>query len=349
MSSPFGRRAGRWGMRGGGRGRTTETEGGGLAWAGLTGRRLRARPTPTPATTLLNKHSTPPYQLRCPAPIIAAQPWPDDHGLVAASPSPPAALQVVPAPIVAITAGTLGLQLLGAADPSLSQGIETIGSHFGAGAIPRSLPMPHLPEGFRCLGLGLRGWGVNTRPWTLALGPSLVRHACMHASIRVSIVHDVTGWAAAATSNLASTLVCCLPRQPGGPRPRHAILVLPARSTLLGPASSPLSLALTRLPSQPAPPPPPSPPSPSPLTYTHTHPHTRPHAACLTWAGWSTLPPPSRCWLPLRACCARVWPTRCSRTATSTTRTPSSLRRQGRGNAQYACLCTLVLPPSFQG
>ena len=29
----------------------------------------------------------------------------------------------------------------------LHTGIETIGSHFGADAIPTSLPMPHWPEG----------------------------------------------------------------------------------------------------------------------------------------------------------------------------------------------------------
>ena len=57
---------------------------------------------------------------------------------------------MVPSHIVAIVAGTLGLQLLNVADPSLGAGIETIGTHFGAGAIPRSLPMPHIPEGFRC-------------------------------------------------------------------------------------------------------------------------------------------------------------------------------------------------------
>ncbi|KXZ47557.1 hypothetical protein GPECTOR_34g716 [Gonium pectorale] len=56
--------------------------------------------------------------------------------------------KVVPPPILAIAAGTLGLQLFSALQPGTDLGIETIGSHFGAGAIPRSLPSLHWPEGF---------------------------------------------------------------------------------------------------------------------------------------------------------------------------------------------------------
>jgi hypothetical protein len=53
---------------------------------------------------------------------------------------------VLPPPIVAIGLGTIGLtaytMLTG-----VESGIETIGTHFGVGAIPTSLPMPGLPEG----------------------------------------------------------------------------------------------------------------------------------------------------------------------------------------------------------
>ncbi|GIL66805.1 hypothetical protein Vafri_20307 [Volvox africanus] len=55
--------------------------------------------------------------------------------------------KVVPTPIVAIAAGTLGLQLLQLLQPGGELGIETIGSHFGAGAIPRSLPSLQWPQG----------------------------------------------------------------------------------------------------------------------------------------------------------------------------------------------------------
>ncbi|GLC69680.1 hypothetical protein PLESTF_000863900 [Pleodorina starrii] len=55
--------------------------------------------------------------------------------------------KVVPTPIVAIVAGTLGLQLLQLANPGMELGIETIGTHFGAGAIPRSLPTLQWPQG----------------------------------------------------------------------------------------------------------------------------------------------------------------------------------------------------------
>lgn len=70
--------------------------------------------------------------------------------------------KVVPPPMVAIGAGTLGLLAAQAAvtaaagdgsDASAQammsalMGIETIGSHFGADAIPRSLPMPTMPSG----------------------------------------------------------------------------------------------------------------------------------------------------------------------------------------------------------
>ncbi len=58
-------------------------------------------------------------------------------------------MQVLPTPIVAIVAGTLGLQLLQLAQPGVELGIETIGSHFGSGAIPRSLPSLQWPEGLR--------------------------------------------------------------------------------------------------------------------------------------------------------------------------------------------------------
>ncbi len=49
--------------------------------------------------------------------------------------------------ITAVVAGTLGLLLL-EGPLGLHTEIETIGSHFGANAIPRELPMPHIPEGF---------------------------------------------------------------------------------------------------------------------------------------------------------------------------------------------------------
>ncbi|PNH02451.1 putative sulfate transporter yvdB [Tetrabaena socialis] len=55
--------------------------------------------------------------------------------------------KVLPQPVVAIAAGTLALAALQAANPGVELGIETIGSHFGAGAIPQSLPSLHWPEG----------------------------------------------------------------------------------------------------------------------------------------------------------------------------------------------------------
>ncbi|KAG2501167.1 hypothetical protein HYH03_000982 [Edaphochlamys debaryana] len=54
--------------------------------------------------------------------------------------------KVLPQPIVAVIAGTLALQAMQIADPGTSIGIETIGSHFGAGAIPQSLPSFQWPE-----------------------------------------------------------------------------------------------------------------------------------------------------------------------------------------------------------
>ncbi|KAG2429652.1 hypothetical protein HYH02_013991 [Chlamydomonas schloesseri] len=55
--------------------------------------------------------------------------------------------KVVPQPIMAITAGTLALLGLQALNPGVDLGIETIGSHFGAGAIPQSLPSLQWPDG----------------------------------------------------------------------------------------------------------------------------------------------------------------------------------------------------------
>ena len=48
---------------------------------------------------------------------------------------------------MAITAGTLALLGLQALNPGVDLGIETIGSHFGSGAIPQSLPALQWPDG----------------------------------------------------------------------------------------------------------------------------------------------------------------------------------------------------------
>lgn len=55
--------------------------------------------------------------------------------------------KTLPPQIVAVLAGTAGLILIDG-PLGLHSGIETIGSHFGANAIPSSIPSPHLPEGF---------------------------------------------------------------------------------------------------------------------------------------------------------------------------------------------------------
>ncbi|EFJ41903.1 hypothetical protein VOLCADRAFT_98158 [Volvox carteri f. nagariensis] len=67
--------------------------------------------------------------------LVLIKTWPKEWG------------KVVPTPIVAIAAGTLGLQLLQLLQPGVDLGIETIGSHFGEGAIPRSLPSLQWPQG----------------------------------------------------------------------------------------------------------------------------------------------------------------------------------------------------------
>ena len=54
--------------------------------------------------------------------------------------------KVVPPQIVAVVVGSLALGVSSASFGE-SFGIETIGSHFGNDAIPRSLPSPHFPEG----------------------------------------------------------------------------------------------------------------------------------------------------------------------------------------------------------
>lgn len=56
-------------------------------------------------------------------------------------------ISIVPPQIAAVVAGTLALFLI-EGPLGLHTGIETIGSHFGANAIPNSLPMPHVPTGF---------------------------------------------------------------------------------------------------------------------------------------------------------------------------------------------------------
>lgn len=53
--------------------------------------------------------------------------------------------KVVPAQIAAVVGGTLAIAMVDG-PAHLSTGIETIGSHFGSGAIPNHLPMPGVPE-----------------------------------------------------------------------------------------------------------------------------------------------------------------------------------------------------------
>ena len=54
---------------------------------------------------------------------------------------------IVPPQIAAVVLGTLALFLI-EGPLGIHTDIETIGSHFGANAIPNSLPMPHIPAGF---------------------------------------------------------------------------------------------------------------------------------------------------------------------------------------------------------
>ncbi|GFR44603.1 hypothetical protein Agub_g5886 [Astrephomene gubernaculifera] len=117
--------------------------------------------------------------------------------------------KVLPTPIVAIAAGTMGLQALHALQPGVDLGIETIGTHFGAGAIPRSLPSLQWPEGLSASDIP----GLLYPAATIAMLAAIESLLCARvADTMIEDKHDSnTELISQGVANIACAAFGCLP------------------------------------------------------------------------------------------------------------------------------------------